>query len=46
MEPVKEYKDAVKRTTCDTDIFSCDKMYITTNINNYHWAMAVVNFAQ
>jgi Ulp1 family protease len=45
-ESVKEFKDVVRRTTRDTDIFSCDKMYIPTNINNYHWAITVVKFPQ
>jgi Ulp1 family protease len=46
MDSVKEFKDVVKNATRGTDIFSCDKMYIPTNINNCHWTMTVVNFPE
>ena len=41
---LKAFEDVVKRTTRNIDIFSCEKMFIPTNINNYHWSMTVVNF--
>lgn len=41
---VKALEHVVQRTTCHTDVFSCNKMFIPTNVNDYHWTMTVVNF--
>jgi Ulp1 protease family, C-terminal catalytic domain len=40
----KALEDVVKRVTRYIDVFSCDKMFVPTNINNNHWTMTIVNF--
>ena len=39
----KEIKKVLSNLTKEVDIFSCDKIYLPTNVGNYHWTMIIIN---